>query len=121
MNRKNDVNRLIIALLLIVLIIWFLYRKDYFAVLEKVSFSDVIILTFFTLLTYFTAGFQIYYLVKKQNKMSISLADTLLLPVSMSLFSYIIPANGGLLYSVFFLKKKYYDTKIKVKKNISNK
>lgn len=107
MNRRKDVIRVIIALLLVALIIWVLYRKDYFAILEKVSISDVLVLTFFTLLSYFTAGFQMYYLVKKQNGISISFGDTLLLPLSMSLFSYIIPTNGGLLYSVFFLKKKY--------------
>jgi hypothetical protein len=107
MIKRKDAIKLLTALLLIALIIFFLYKKKYFIVIEKVSVIDFIILTLLTLVSYFTAGFQIYYLVKKQNKISISLADTLFLPVSMSLFSYIIPTNGGLLYSVFFFKKKY--------------
>jgi hypothetical protein len=105
--KRDYAIKLLVALALIGLIIFFLYKKKYFNVLEKISVTDFVILTSFTLIGYFTSGFQMYYLVKKQNKIAISLTDTLLLPLSMSLFSYIIPTNGGLLYSVFFLKKKY--------------
>jgi len=107
MIRRKDTIKLLIGLILIVLIIFFLYKRKYFTVIEKVSVLDFTILTSLTLLSYFAAGFQIYYLVKKQNNISISFADTLFLPISMSLFSYVIPTNGGLFYSVFFLKKKY--------------
>ena len=47
------------------------------------------------------------FMIKEQEKISITTADKLLLPISMSLFGYIIPTNGSMLYSIYFLKKKY--------------
>ena len=107
MFKRNYVLKLATALLLILFLAFFLYKRGYFVVIEKISFDEIVILLLITLTSYFVAGFQIYYLVKKQNYISISLSDTLLLPISMSLYSYIIPTNGGLLFSVFFLNKKY--------------
>ena len=46
------------------------------------------------------------FMIKEQEKISITTADKLLLPISMSLFGYIIPTNGSMLYSIYFLKKK---------------
>ena len=106
MNFKNSI-KLFIALVLIFSLLLFLHQKRYFSVVEKITGMNFLILTLLTLLSYFVSGYQMYYLVKKQNNISISLSDTLLLPISMSLFSYVIPTNGGLLYSVYFLKKKY--------------
>lgn len=103
---KNGI-KFIISFILIFFLLYFLNQKGCFLVIKKISFFDITFLTLLTLLSYFINGFQIYYLVKTQNNISISLIDTLMLPLSMSLFSYIIPANGGLLYSVYFLKKKY--------------
>ncbi len=106
--KRKDVFKLFLAFALIGLIIFLLYKKGYFSVMENISLFDFSILISLTLLSYFVAGFQIFYLVKKQNKISLSFADTLLLPIAMSLFSYVIPTNGGLIYSAFFLKQKYH-------------
>jgi hypothetical protein len=107
MIKRKEIIKFILALLIIALLIYYLYANNYFIVISKVSALDFLFLTSLTLLSYFASGLQMYYLIKKQNNISISVADTLFLPLSMSLFSYIIPTNGGLLYSVFFLKKKY--------------
>ncbi len=96
-----------IAFILITVIFYYLLSNGYFDVLEKVTINDFLILTSITFFSYCVAGLQIYYLTKVQNGILIKLADVVLLPISMSLFSYIIPTNGGMLYSVFFLKKKY--------------
>jgi uncharacterized membrane protein YbhN (UPF0104 family) len=89
------------------MIVLYLYKKGSFSILQNCSLFDLCVLILLTFLGYFIGGYQLNYLLKVQNKVSLSSSDITLLPLSMSLFAYIIPTNGGLLYSVFFLKKKY--------------
>lgn len=72
-------------------------------------FSDISGLLVYLLLTLFwsyLSGLQLYILLQKQN-VKLKLIDQLLLPMSMALSGYIIPANGGMLFSLYYFKKKY--------------
>jgi hypothetical protein len=103
----REIIRIVISLALLAVIIVYMISNGSFSVLEGCSLSDLAILLLLTFSGYIVAGWQMNYLLRVQNGIRLSTADMLLLPFSMSLFAYIIPTNGGLLYSVFFLKKKY--------------
>lgn len=104
--KKSSIKTLI-SILLIVIIFYFLNNSGYldsiFEIKKHVFFS----LLALALLCFFISGFQMGFMIKEQEKISITTADKLLLPISMSLFGYIIPTNGSMLYSIYFLKKKY--------------
>jgi uncharacterized membrane protein YbhN (UPF0104 family) len=103
----RDIIKLSVSLLIIIGILYYLYIKGYFEMFSQVTFKHLIILIGLTLLSYFLSGIQLFLLIKHRTGLKIKTADILLLPLSMSLSSYVIPTNGGLLFSVFFLKKKY--------------
>lgn len=73
--------------------------------------NGLIIFLSLSLVYSYLSGLQQFIILKKQN-VRLSLQDQLLLPMSMSLFGYIIPTNGGLIFSIYFFKKKYNITPI---------
>ena len=106
--RIKDSIKILVSLSLIIIILIYLYKEGIFNVVRQCDLFDFGILVLLTFSGYIVAGYQLFFLVKVQNEVSLKLSDLVLLPFSMSLFAYIIPANGGLLYSVFFLGKKYH-------------
>lgn len=89
-------------------ILWYLLQKNNVSsVFQNIRLSDFFILISGILLSYIPSGIQMRMLLKAAQT-ALSPVDTLLLPVSMSLWAYIIPANGGFLYSLYFLSKKYH-------------
>ena len=104
---KKSSLKILVSVLLVVILYSILFDKGYFDTLKEISLEDFFSLVLLTLVGYFTMGFQIGYMLKLQSGVKLELMDKLLLPLSMSLFGYIIPANGGLIYSVYFLKSKY--------------
>ena len=106
MNLKN-ILKLLFAVIIIIAITFYLYKNDEFKILSNCNASEFFILICITYAAYLVNGYQMYFLVHEQNRIKLTLPDILILPLSMSLFAYIIPTNGGLLYSVYFLKKKY--------------
>jgi uncharacterized membrane protein YbhN (UPF0104 family) len=61
-------------------------------------------LSFFT---FVIAGYQFAFMIKIKNNIKIKMQDIILLPISANLFSYIIPTNGSIIFTSFFLKNKY--------------
>jgi uncharacterized membrane protein YbhN (UPF0104 family) len=103
----KDFIRLTISLVIIACIIFYLYTNNYFDIIYKIQLADWFILIGLTLCGYLLSGVQMYYLVRFVNGKGISIADLFFMPMSMNLFGYFIPTNGGFLYAVYFLKKKY--------------
>jgi len=69
------------------------------------NFSDLIIFLVILIAGLYMNGLQLYIMLKNQS-VNLSLIDQFLLPVSMALFGYLVPVNGGMLFSLFFMKKK---------------
>jgi|GEM_PF-1089741 len=105
--KLKDIVKLCISLIIISGIVYYLYVGHYFDDFEKISLTDWAILTGLTLVLYFFSGLQMLFLVKFVSGKKITLADVLFMPMSMSLFSYFIPTNGGIFYAVYYLRKKY--------------
>lgn len=103
----KDVIKLLVSLLVISGIIYYLYARDYFATFDQMRWVDWLVLTGLTLLLYFLSGLQMAFMVNFISKRRLSMADVLFMPMSMGLFSYFIPTNGGFFYAVYYLKKKY--------------
>lgn len=97
----------LLSLILFGAVLWYLLRQNNVTnIFKNIRALDFFILFFLFLFSYLPSGIQMRLLLRESN-VNLSLFDTLLLPVSMSLWAYIIPANGGFLYSLFFLSKKY--------------
>lgn len=96
----------LISILVIAALIVYVVKDDDF---QWSYLSDVKGLFVFILISFFSvylSGLQLFLLIKNQ-KVKLKFVDQLLLPLSMAFFGYIIPTNGGLFFSVYFLKKKY--------------
>ena len=105
--KRIDIIKILSAVLLISGIFYYLNQNDTFKVLNEVSLSDFGWLTLLTFTGYVTMGLQMYFMIKQQYGIKISAVDVVLLPLSMSLFAHIIPTNGGMIYSAYFLNSKY--------------
>lgn len=85
---------------------YLIQQNDVINNIRQIKTADYLILVLLVALSYIPNGIQLRMLLKNSGT-KLSWADTFLLPVSMSFWSYIIPANGGFLYSLYFLSKKY--------------
>lgn len=104
---KRSSIKTFISILLIVIIFYFLNNSGYLEPILEIKKSVFLSLLALALLSFFVLGFQMGFMIKEQEKISLTISDKLFLPLSMSLFGYIIPSNGSMFYSIYFLKKKY--------------
>ncbi|MDB0011061.1 flippase-like domain-containing protein [Flavobacteriales bacterium] len=104
---KKSRIKTLISILVIVIIFYFLNNSGYLDAILEIKKTIILSLLALALLSFFISGFQMGFMLKEQEKISITTTDKLLLPISMSLFGYIIPTNGSMIYSIYFLKKKY--------------
>jgi uncharacterized protein (TIRG00374 family) len=105
--KLRDLLKLLISLMIIAAILGYLWRGDYFKVAKDISIPDWLLLCGLTFGLYLLSGIQMLNLTAKVSGRKLHLSDVLFMPMSMSLFSYFIPTNGGFFYAVYFLKKKY--------------
>jgi len=105
--KKADFIKVLLALVLVCGISYYLNQNNTFDTLKNVSLSDFCLLTMITFIGYLTMGLQTFFMLKEQYGVKISFVDVVFLPIAMTLFGYIIPANGGIIYSTLFLKAKY--------------
>jgi len=105
MKFKNLLKYLI-SIIIIVLLIFYVINKEDFNWKYLDNIPGMIIFLLISMIWWYLLGLQLFILLKNQNK-KLTFIDQLFLPISMALFGYIIPTNGGFLFSVYFLKKKY--------------
>ena len=108
--KKNTFKTLIIYIISILLIV--APFKIYGIGLDSSIYKSTSLNTFLysmaiILFLFFFSGFRYSFFMKKVHGINFSLFDTLALPFSINLWSYIIPVQGSLVFSTFFLKKKY--------------
>lgn len=97
----------IFAILLFIFIFRYFITDEYLELLTQVSFSDIAISILIALLIFAISGFQFSYILNRNSGVQLSLTDKLFFPISRNLWSYIIPFQGSLAYSVAFCKLKY--------------
>lgn len=85
----------------------YLIHNGTFSCVKQISGLSFVVLLLLTASSFILNGFQMYYLLRRQSNVRLTSWDTILLPFTMNLLSYVIPANGGFLYSAYFLKTKY--------------
>ena len=106
MKNKNFLKSLI-GIILAAVLCGYLVHNGTFTCVKQISGLSLFILLLLTASSFMLNGLQMHYLLRKQNSVHLTCWDTILLPFTMNLLSYVIPANGGFLYSVYFLKTKY--------------
>ncbi len=103
----KDALRYVLAVFLFIIALWILTRDQYLELLKDLSFADIVISLILCLFVFTASGLKIWFVLLKQYHLRISLIDVVALPILMSLWSYILPFKGGLLYGILFLKSKY--------------
>lgn len=106
-SKTLQIIKITISILLFCILGGYLVRQnDVVNNIRQIKAVDYLILVLLVAVSYVPNGIQLRMLLKRSG-IKLSWTDTLFLPISMSLWSYIIPANGGFLYSLYFLAKKY--------------
>ena len=106
-SKTLQIIKTVISILLFCILGGYLVRQnDIVNNIRQIKAVDYLILVLLVAVSYVPNGIQLRMLLKRSG-IKLSWTDTLFLPISMSLWSYIIPANGGFLYSLYFLAKKY--------------
>jgi hypothetical protein len=106
LKRKNII-KYTISVILLLICFYFLYTKGYFSLIKNIDIRYLVLVVILNMATYFVTGWQLFYLINKSSHIRIKLIDVLLLPITGNLWAYIIPSNGTMIFSSFFLKTKY--------------
>lgn len=104
MNKKNLLSYLLCILTLVILC-FFIDLKN-LKLLLNVSIPSLIISIILAIIIYYVSGIQLYY-IRKQFGISLKLKDLILLPIVGSLWSFILPIQGNLIFNTFFFKQRY--------------
>ena len=104
---NKPVFRYLFSAVLILIAIGMLWQNNYISLVKKVSFTDLLVVIFLSLLLAVSRGYTLAYLITREHKTKISFADMVLLPLMMGFWGFFIPVKGGMLYSILFLKAKY--------------
>ncbi|MEQ9063005.1 MAG: lysylphosphatidylglycerol synthase domain-containing protein [Vicingaceae bacterium] len=108
MIRFKDIVPYFIALSLLGWVAWIiLSEKEAILLLNRLTVGNIGVSILIAAILYFINGEQIRFLVKRSSGIVMKRSDSLILPASMNLWSYIFPVRGGLLFSMFYIKTKY--------------
>ncbi len=97
----------IIAFLFIAFSFVLLFRYYDCSLIYQVSLYELAVSILLALITLSVSGFQYHSLLSLPDGTRISISDIVMLPASMRLWGYILPAKGGLVYASAYLKCKY--------------
>ena len=75
--------------------------------LSRISWGDLLKILLAAQLVYALSGIEFAIIVYFNSRVRLSLVDVLLLPITMNLWSFLIPFQGALVYSSLILKCKY--------------
>lgn len=117
MNKRTTINILSYLAMIVLLVIVFcvFIRKNEIELLCRIDFFSFVVLIGFTLVFYMVGGLQ-YYVLKDMYGINLEKKDILLLPVSMNLWSFIMPLQGSAFFFMLFLKHRH---KVKISDSLS--
>lgn len=117
MNKRTIINILSYLAMIVLLVIVFcvFIRKNEIELLCRIDFFSFVVLIGFTLVFYMVGGLQ-YYVLKDMYGINLEKKDILLLPVSMNLWSFIMPLQGSAFFFMLFLKHRH---KVKISDSLS--
>ncbi|MCK5180487.1 MAG: hypothetical protein KAR32_13235, partial [Candidatus Omnitrophica bacterium] len=104
---NKHILRTLISVLFLVIAVKIIWQDDYISLVKKISFMDIAITILLSFLVVTPKGFSLGYMINTQDGAKLNIIDLLTLPFMMNFWGFFIPINGGILYSIFFLKSKY--------------
>lgn len=105
---KRRILPYLLGLLLISLSLVLILKQDKNqSIIQNINTGKLVISMMITLLIFLFTGLQIAYMTKKQYQTSLKFEDYFVLPIMMHFWSYLVPFRGGLIFSSFYLNKKY--------------
>ncbi|MDD4205414.1 MAG: lysylphosphatidylglycerol synthase domain-containing protein [Candidatus Delongbacteria bacterium] len=88
-------------------VIFFFVTPEQTAILKNLKLFDILISVVIALLIFSVSGTQFSFILKRTTNMNLTLTDRIFFPAARNLWSYIIPVQGSLAYSIAFAKFKY--------------
>ena len=104
---QSKIFQYLVALLLFFSVIYFYISPDDLKLIFEVNLIDSLLVILSVIAVYWISGFQYSHILKHYHSKKLSLFDTATLPITMNLWSLLIPFQGALIYTTFFLKQKY--------------
>ncbi len=97
----------LIAAALIYVLFRYTLGDRYLSVVKSVTAGAIAYSILVALLTYGLSGYQYAVFLRARFSKPLAPADYLTLPIAMNLWSFILPFQGGTVYSVLFFRAKY--------------
>ena len=109
MKTKRSLIKYIFLVVFLIVILYMLSKNNFsdLRLLFRPSFIELFLSIMFSISIFAVSGIIIYYILKNNNNTYLKVLDIFTLPIVSNLWSYLIPIKGGMLYTSFFLKKKY--------------
>jgi hypothetical protein len=107
MKRGRAILSYLLLVVFVVAIAHYLRTSVDFSSLPAPTFSDVLISLTLASVIYLLSGLQISLGLAHLTGVRLKPLELFTLPVTMRLWSYILPAKGGMIYSLAFLKAQY--------------
>ena len=105
---KHNILKYALSVLVAGLLIYYIANDDTnLKLIKSIEFFDILVALFIAIVVFVISGIQTGYILYKDSSVKLKTHDYLLLPVMMHLWSYILPTQGGLLFSSFYLSRKY--------------
>lgn len=97
-----------LALLLLGVVTYFVFRNtDVLGLIRRLDAIGIILNLAIGIAFFSTNGIIMRLAYKHHYNCTLTTSDVFLLPITMHLFTYILPIKGGLIYQTFFVKAKY--------------
>lgn len=105
---KNTI-KYIISFVLLLLIAKIYISDEIVNIFNNLKIFDVSVSIIIALVIYFVSGLQYQLLISSSNSNNkFSISDLLLFPITLNLWSYIIPFQGSMIYSTLFLRERFH-------------
>lgn len=105
---KNTI-KYIISFVILLLIAKFYISDEIVNIFNNLKIFDVSVSIIIALVIYFVSGLQYQLLISSSNSNNkFSNTDLLLFPITLNLWSYIIPFQGSMIYSTLFLRERFH-------------
>jgi len=104
---KNTIKYLV-SFAILFLISKFYISNEIIEIARSLKLLDVSISIIIALVIYFVSGLQYQLLITSNSNNKFKLEDILLFPITLNLWSYVLPFQGSMVYSTLFLKERFH-------------
>jgi hypothetical protein len=97
----------VFTFILIVIVVSNFVTEEQINLLKEISNFEISVSITIALAIFSVSGFQFSYILKRTTGVRLSIIDRITFPISRNLWSYLVPFQGSLAYSLVFNKFKY--------------